>query len=232
MSTPLSGPRLPPTASGPPGRLVILCHGYGADGNDLISLGPHWQKLMPDAAFVAPNAPQPCAMGGTGYQWFPITRTDPTETERGVTVATPVLEEFIKAELSHYQLTQDRLALVGFSQGTMMALHIGLRGDINPAAIVGFSGTLTGGETLGDTIKSRPPVLLVHGDADNMIPPTAMYSAAQTMGRVGLGVQWHISQGVGHGIGPDGLSLAGHFLSDAFAGRFKGMQSGEAVPDA
>lgn len=218
MTLQLNGPRLP-AASGKADRLVIFCHGYGADGNDLIDLGRHWQRLMPTAAFASPHAPERCAMSPMGYQWFPITRMQPDEMVRGVGRAAPILNAFIDSELARLGLDGSRLALVGFSQGTMMSLHVGLRRLTPPAAIVGFSGALPGPESLPDEIAARPPVLLTHGDADDMIPVQAMFLAANGLGAAGVAVRWHVSRGVGHGIGPDSLDLAGQFLSDAFAGR-------------
>jgi len=211
----LSGPRLPP-ARGRATHLVVLCHGYGSDGNDLIGLAPHWQSLLPTVAFVAPNAPERCAGAPMGYQWFPISRLDPHEAERGVESAAPSLEAFLDAELQRLELGRDRLALVGFSQGTMMSLHVGLRGAQQPAAIVGFSGMLAGVPSqLG---PEAPPVLLVHGDSDQMIPPEALFAAAGALGRAGVTVQWHLSAGLGHSIDPDGLALGGIFLAMAFRG--------------
>ena len=218
MTLQLNGPRLP-AASGKADRLVIFCHGYGADGNDLIALGRHWQRLLPTAAFASPHAPEPCAGNPMGYQWFAITRLQPDEMLRGVERAAPVLSAFIDNELARLDLDASRLALVGFSQGTMMSLHVGLRRAVAPAAIVGFSGALPGAEKLPAEIKSRPPVLLVHGDADDMIPVQAIQIAANGLGAAGVAVRWHISRGVGHGIAPDGLELAGRFLADAFAGK-------------
>src|SRR5271169_1658734 len=122
----LSGPRLPP-ARGNATHLVVLCHGYGSDGNDLIGLAPYWQRLLPSAAFVAPNAPERCAGAPMGYQWFAISRLDPEETRKGVESATASLDGFLDAELARLNLPGERLALVGFSQGTMMSLHAGLR---------------------------------------------------------------------------------------------------------
>src|ERR1051325_11393420 len=134
----LTGPRLPP-ARGSATHLVVLCHGYGADGNDLIGLARLWQRLLPTVAFAAPNAPEPCAGSPMGYQWFPISRLDPHEMQRGVQSAAPALDGFIDAELKRLDLPAERLALVGFSQGTMMSLQVGLRRAIKPAAIVGYS---------------------------------------------------------------------------------------------
>jgi phospholipase/carboxylesterase len=211
----LSGPRLPPQ-HGKATHLIVLCHGYGADGNDLIGLAPHWRRALPGAAFAAPNAPEPCP--GAGYQWFPISRIDPEEMHKGVVAAAGVLEAFIKEELVRLALSPDRLALVGFSQGTMMALHVGLRGALRPTAIVGFSGLLTGPLS---SLKGTPPVLLAHGDADGLIPPQALFVTAAALGAAGLAVQWHLSPGLGHGIDASETEIAGRFLSLAFGGRLK-----------
>jgi phospholipase/carboxylesterase len=228
MSVQISGPRLP-AATGKADSLVIFCHGYGADGNDLIGLGQHWQRLLPTTAFSSPHAPERCQMSPMGYQWFPISRLDPQEMLRGVESAAPVLEAYIDAELSRLQVSPSRLALVGFSQGTMMSLHVGLRRKVAPAAIVGFSGVLPGAERLPAEMTCRPPVLLIHGDADEMIPVQAIHAAANGLGAAGIRTQWHISRGIGHGIGPDGLDIAGQFLADAFAGRHAGASDSGPV---
>ncbi|MEI9995940.1 MAG: alpha/beta fold hydrolase [Rhizomicrobium sp.] len=213
----LSGPRLPPTR-GAATHLVVLCHGYGADGNDLIGLAPHWQRLLPTASFVAPNAPERCAGAPTGYQWFPITRLDPGEMQRGVESAAGQLDAFLDAELARLELPPERLALVGFSQGTMMALQVGLRRPVKPAAIVGYSGMLARGTEMEALPPDTPPILLAHGDADQMIPPEAMLASAMMLGRAGAAVQWHIAPGLGHGIDQKGLEMGGAFLTQAFRG--------------
>jgi len=212
----LSGPRLMPK-SGQATHLVVLCHGYGADGNDLIGLAPHWQRMMPTVAFVAPNAPQPCP--GAGFQWFPIARLDPEEMHKGVESAASGLEAFVKAELARNGLAPDRLAFVGFSQGTMMSLHVGLRGSIRPAAIVGFSGLLTGVPPRPE--GNVPAVLLAHGAADPLIPTEALFMTAGALGASGFCVQWHVSPGLEHGIDSAGIEIAGQFLAMAFHGRLK-----------
>jgi phospholipase/carboxylesterase len=148
----LNGPRLAPHSRGPARQLVVFLHGYGADGNDLIELGRVWQAAMPDAAFVSPHAPEPCGQAPTGRQWFSLTFRDPNERWIGVNKAAPALERFIDAELGRHQLPPSALALVGFSQGTMMALHVGLRRAAAPAAIVGYSGLLV----LPDGAEARP----------------------------------------------------------------------------
>ncbi len=159
-------------------------------------------------------------MAGAGFQWFPLTRLDPQETARGVAKAAPVLNEYLDAELERLNLPHDRLALVGFSQGTMMALHAGLRRDVAPAAIIGYSGMLSAPEQT-PLSSGGPPILLVHGASDEVIPDLALFLSAGALGAAGYGVQWHRVPGLGHGIDPSGLALAGLFLQGAFAGRFK-----------
>ncbi|HEY4077704.1 MAG TPA: hypothetical protein VGM26_12320 [Rhizomicrobium sp.] len=203
-------------ARGPATHLVVLVHGYGADGNDLIDLAAHWQAVLPTVAFAAPNAPSRVP-GAPGYQWFPISRIDPHEMRKGVEVAGPALDEYLDAELARLALSPDRLALAGFSQGTMMSLHVGLRRAVKPAAIVGFSGLLAGMPPDTDF----PPILLTHGDSDTVIPPQAMFLAAGQLGLAGATVQWHLARGMGHGIDPEGLFMAGQFLALAFGGRLK-----------
>jgi phospholipase/carboxylesterase len=218
MARPLSGPRLPP-ARGKATHLVVLCHGYGADGNDLIGLAPHWQRLLPTVAFVAPNAPEPCQGAPMGYQWFPISRMDPAEIRKGVESAAGLLNAFVDSELQRLEVPHERLAFVGFSQGTMMSLHVGLRRPVKPAGIVGFSGTLAGEAPKAG--PDSPPILLVHGDSDPMIPVDALFASAQGLAASGASVQWHVSPRLGHSIDEMGLLLGGNFLAMAFRGLLK-----------
>jgi phospholipase/carboxylesterase len=216
----LDGPRLEPR-SGTARQLVVFVHGYGADGNDLIDIGRAWQGLLPDAAFVSPHAPRPCGQAPMGREWFPLTFRDPDERWTGVNAAAPGLNAFLDAELQRGKLPPSALALVGFSQGTMMALHVGLRRAVAPMAIVGYSGMLVVPDTVdpdrfAGEIRSRPPVLLVHGDADQLIPVQALMHAAQGLAALEVPVQWHISEGVAHGIDQEGLRHGGEFLSRAF----------------
>ena len=170
--------------------------------------------------FVAPNAPQPVPGAPNGYQWFPITRLDPQETNRGVESAAPVLDAFIDQEIARYGLTPGDVALVGFSQGTMMALHCGLRRAPSLAGILGYSGAMPSRMTLKDQIRSRPPIQLVHGDRDDVLPLGMMFDAAQGLCDAGASCQWHISPGIPHGIGPDGLEIGGRFLGKVFSGAY------------
>ena len=223
MAVELDGPRLSPR-SGSARQLVVFLHGYGADGNDLIELGRVWQQILPQAAFVSPHAPEPCGQAPVGRQWFALTFRDPNERWVGANKAAPVLERFLDAELARHQLPPSALALVGFSQGTMMALHVGLRRAVPPAAIVGYSGLLVlppdgNPETLAADIRSRPPVLLVHGDQDELIPVQALFQGTQALAAMGVPVEWHVSAGVGHGIDQEGLRHGGEFLARAFSGK-------------
>ena len=210
----LSGPHLSPK-SGKATALVVLLHGYGSDGNDLISLAEPLSQLLPGAAFVAPNAPVPCP--GAGFMWFPIAELDPHVMHKGVAATAPSLLTFIESELQRLALGADRLALIGFSQGTMLALHLGLS-HLKPAAVVGFSGVLTG-EGPNKVPEQLPPYFLAHGTADEVIPPDALFVTARTLGAIGARVQWHLSAGIGHGIDDNALALAGNFLRLAFDGR-------------
>jgi phospholipase/carboxylesterase len=217
----LDGPSLEPR-SGTAKQLVVFLHGYGADGNDLIDIGRAWQGLLPDAAFVSPHAPLPCGQAPMGREWFPLTFRNPDERWNGVNAAAPGLDAFLDAELKRRNLPPQALALVGFSQGTMMALHVGLRRAVLPAAIVGYSGMLimpgdAMSEAFAAEIKSRPPVLLIHGDEDQMIPVAAVTHSAQGLAALEVPTEWHISPGVGHGIDQEGLRHGGEFLAKQFA---------------
>ena len=218
----LDGPRLPPL-SGVARQLVVFLHGYGADGRDLIDIGEDWRAILPDAAFASPHAPEPCDGAPMGRQWFPLTMRDPHERWTGVVGARPALDAFLDAELRRWNLADANLALVGFSQGTMMALHTGLRRAASPAAVVGFSGMLVGPEHLAQEATAAPPVLLVHGDQDPVIPVQALFMAAEGLAKARLPCQWHLSFGVEHGIDGDGLRHAGQFLAQAFTGRTPGF---------
>src|SRR5271154_4145018 len=225
MAAELDGPRLAPH-SGTARQLVVFLHGYGADGNDLIDIGRAWQQYLPHAAFVSPHAPEPCGQAPVGRQWFSLTFRDPNERWLGVNKAAPLLNRFLDAELARHQLPPSALALVGFSQGTMMSLHVGLRRATPPAAIVGYSGLLVTPpdsdleagslEVMAAEIKARPPVLLVHGDRDDLIPPQELFQAMQGLAALEVPVEWHLSAGIGHGIDAEGLRHGGEFLARRF----------------
>jgi phospholipase/carboxylesterase len=214
MASTLDGPRIPPK-SRMAKQLIVFLHGYGADGNDLIALGKQWQSLMPDAAFVSPHAPQPCAQAPSGRQWFPLTMRDPEERWVGVNQAQPGLDAFLDAELARHGLDESKLILVGFSQGTMLALHVGLRRKKAPAGILGYSGVLVGPEHLAERGQSGnpPPVLLVHGNQDDVIPADALFLSAEQLAQANMACQWHLSSGIGHGIDGGGVMHGALFVA-------------------
>lgn len=211
----IDGPRIPPARGGKPEALIVLLHGYGSNGEDLAGLAPYWAKALPGAQFLSPNAPEPVPGVPGGYQWFGLGGRDPAGREAGAKRAAETVDRFLDRELTRYGLDESRLVLVGFSQGTMMALQVGLRRKAKVAGILGFSGMLVGGERLKDEVKAAPPILLIHGDQDDMIPVSAMLEAARQLSEAGFGAQWHVSEGIPHSIGPDGLELGGAFLKMA-----------------
>jgi len=214
----LSGPSHPPAAGGKPRRLVILLHGLGADGNDLIGLAPYWARLLPGAEFLSPNAPFPCDMAPYGYQWFSSQDRSPEAVLGGVRAAAPILDAFIGEALERRGLTSSELALVGFSQGTMMSLFVGLRRTEPVAGIVGFSGRLLAPELLASELRSRPPILLVHGTEDPLVPYSSLGAAETALKAAGVPVETVTSVGIGHSIDDQGLRRGGQFLKDVLSG--------------
>jgi phospholipase/carboxylesterase len=197
--------------------LVIFVHGYGADGSDLLGLADPLAPHLPDTAFVAPDAPERCTGNPFGFQWFPIPWLDGSseaESAAGLARSAAKFDAFLDEMLQAEGLTPDRLALIGFSQGTMMSLHVAPRRAAPIAALVGFSGRLLAPERLGDEVVSRPPVLLIHGDADPVVPVQSLPEAADALVQAGFEVYAQVSKGTAHGIAPDGLSLALSFLKE------------------
>jgi phospholipase/carboxylesterase len=213
----LSGPRLPPRLPGPPRQLVVLLHGVGADGNDLIGLAPALAQRLPHAAFVAPDAPEPCDMAPFGRQWFSLRDRRPAALLAGVQACAPVLDALLDAELRRHQLGPHQLALVGFSQGTMLALYLALRRAPALAAVLGYSGALLGAERLPAEILAKPPVFLVHGDADEIVPVAALHAAVQGLQAAEVPVQWSVRRGLPHGVDPETIPHGAAFLAAAFA---------------
>lgn len=207
-----------PAAGGVAKNLVIFLHGYGADGNDLIGLGQEWSSVLTDTAFVSPHAPEACGMAPVGRQWFELTMRDPGEYARGVARAAPELNAFIDAEMARHGVSEAQTALVGFSQGTMMALHAGPQRPGRLAGILGYSGLLADPAALKAPGIKKPPVLLIHGDRDDLISVQALFAAVSGLGEAEIPVEWHVSEGIGHGIGPDGLSAGLRFLKGALPG--------------
>ncbi len=197
--------------------MVVFLHGYGADGADLLGLADPLAEHMPVTAFHAPDAPEQSVVNPMGFQWFPIPwldGSDPAAADEAMDRAVADLDAYLDAVLAEERLPADRMVVVGFSQGTMMALHVGLRRETEVAGIVGFSGRLLRPEALEDEISVRPPVLLIHGDRDDVVPPASLPAAAEALQAAGVDVFAHVSKGTAHGIAPDGLSVALAFMRD------------------
>lgn len=211
--TMLNGPELP-ARSGITKRLVIFLHGLGADGNDLLSLAPMLE--LEDTHFSSPNAPFPCDMAPYGYQWFSLLDRDPTRILPEIRLAEPILNAFIDTQMKKLNLMPKDVALIGFSQGSMMSLHTAPRRTEPIAGVVGISGALFGAELLISEIKSRPPICLIHGTHDDVVPFVAMGAAETTLQRNHVPVETHPRPRLGHGIDEEGITIAATFLKRVF----------------
>ena len=202
-----------PADGGAPEWLVVMLHGVGADGADLIGLAPILAGGMTNALFLAPDGPEPCDMAPMGRQWFSLARRDPGALDAGVRRASVDVAGFVAGELDKAGLGADRLILLGFSQGAMTALHLALRGAEGPAAaVVALSGMLLCAHTLADEIRHRPPVLICHGDADMVVPVSAAGHAGDLLQAAGVPVERHIVAGLGHGVDDRVIAFIQAFL--------------------
>lgn len=212
----LTGPEAMPLSGGPARQLIVLLHGVGADGADLAGLIPYVAPALPDAAFIAPDGPEPCDMAPYGRQWFSLADRSVPALAAGVRAVASLLDAFLDQQLARFGLTDGQLALVGFSQGTMTALHVAPRRAAAMAAVVGFSGAVVAPEALADELRSRPRVLLIHGDADEVVNPACLPQAEQSLAAFGVPVLTESRPGLGHSIDGPGLGLAVAFLRQAF----------------
>ena len=212
----LSGPEFGPASGGKPKQLVILCHGLGADGNDLIGLAPHYAKVLPNAIFVSPNAPFQCDMSPFGYQWFSLQERTEEAMLAGAQKAQPILDAFIDQQLAKYKLTERNLALVGFSQGTMVSIFTVPRRKIPVAGVVAYSGRLIGNDLMAQEIRCNPPMVMINGDQDELVPVTLQPAAVETLRALGVKIEGHIRPGLGHSIDDVGIKIAQDFLSALF----------------
>ncbi|USG61038.1 alpha/beta hydrolase [Sneathiella marina] len=227
----IDGPRLRPLSGSPAKNLVILLHGYGADGDDLIGLAQYWQSDFPDTAFVAPNAPEPCELSPFGRQWFSLERYDPDLQRRdpaagaevfasmieGAQKAQRVVDQFIAKETEAHSLSLSETILVGFSQGTMVSLYTGLREQVAPAGILGYSGALVGDSKLNEELNCRPPICLIHGEEDEIVPFPALARATKMLTDLNIDVTAHSCPGLGHGIDERGLKIGQSFVKEVFS---------------
>ena len=212
----LDGPRWGPASKATPRQLVVLCHGLGADGHDLIDLAPSWAHAVPDALFVSVNAPE-THYSGFGRQWWAVGDRNPGEQEAGVRRAAAALGPFIDAELARLGLPSDAYALMGFSQGAMTVLFTGLRRTTAPRAILAYSGALIAPETLAAELANRAPVLLVHGESDDVVPAFRSRDAETALIAAGVPVESMFVPRLGHGIDDTGISMGALALQRGFA---------------
>lgn len=212
----LSGPIVKPASGGKAKSAIMFLHGLGSDGENLIGLAPYMAQNFPDTVFISPNAPFQFDMYPVGYQWFSLADRDPAKMLAGVKTAQPILDQFIDEILAEYNLSDDKLGLVGFSQGTMTSLYTAIRRPKKIAGIVGFSGALIGAELLASEAKSKPDICLIHGEEDDVVPVAAMAHAERALKSAGFKIETHARPHLPHSIDPEGIEIASHFLKSRF----------------
>ena len=211
----LIGPEAEPASGGPAKQLILFVHGYGADGNDLISLTQYFAHVAPDAAFFSPNAPYRCDGSPYGYQWYDVWMQDRDERLGAIRSTAAIFDNFIDQQLDRRGLTEVSLVLIGFSQGTMMSLFTAPRREKAVAGIVGYSGRMEAPDLLKRDIKSKPPVVLIHGDSDELLAVSEMETAAAALKECGVGIDTHVRPGLGHGIDEQGIRIGLEFVKNA-----------------
>ena len=208
----LSGPEAAPASGGPAKQLIIFVHGYGANGEDLISLSRYYAQVSPDAAFISPDAPYRCDGAPMGFQWYDVWMKDPAERLAAIRSSGEIFDNFVAGQLARHGLSEDKLVLIGFSQGTMMSLFTAPRRENAIAGIVGYSGRMESPDTLKAEIRSKPPVVMVHGDSDELLAVSEMETAAATLRDCGVEIDTHIRPGLGHGIDEEGIRVGLAFV--------------------
>ncbi len=196
-----------------PESMVILLHGLGANGMDLLGLARYWERALPKTIFLSPDAPFACDMAPVGFQWFSLQDWSPQSMLKGVEAAAPIVEEYIAAMTAKYDIAPEKVALAGFSQGTMMSLYVAPRLPFRIAGVLGYSGALIGGEGLVGPAIQKVPVHLIHGDDDTVVPIEAYHASKDALESVGFDVSGGMTSGLGHGIDDDGIESGAAFLS-------------------
>lgn len=210
----LAGPSFGPAAGGKAERLVVLLHGWGANGNDLIGLAPHYARILPTTRFLSPDAPYPCDANPAGLQWFSFSDNSAEQMLAGARLAASLVAAFIDEQQAALGLSDAETALIGFSQGAMLSLHLALRGKRQFAGVVAYSGLLISAETLQEELTGRPPVLLVHGEQDPVLPAKASEVAQQFLAANKVPSRLILRPGLQHGIDEEGLRQGQAFLKD------------------
>ena len=208
----LSGPEAAPASGGPAKQLIIFVHGYGANGEDLISLSRYYAQVAPDAVFISPDAPYRCDGAPMGFQWYDVWMKNPAERLAAIRSTGEIFDNFVTGQLARHGLSEDKLVLIGFSQGTMMSLFTAPRRENAIAGIVGYSGRMESADTLKAEIRSKPPVVMVHGDSDELLAVSEMETAAATLRDCGVEIDTHIRPGLGHGIDEEGIRVGLAFV--------------------
>lgn len=212
-----------PANGGVPKQIIVLLHGYGSNGQDLISLAPYWAASAPDTVFISPDAPFPCELG-IGYQWFSLGRSledvgTPVKNYgdflEGAETAHKVLDNYLDKLLKAYELTADKMMLIGFSQGTMMSLYTGLRRKESLAGILGYSGALLGLDDVDN--QNKPPVRLIHGENDSVVPVSAYRDAIEKLSKKGYSVSGHTTSNLDHSIDEEGINSGAKFILECFS---------------
>ncbi len=201
-----------PLSKNKPKQIIVLCHGYGGDGRDISSLAVHWQRFLPDAIFLCPNAPEVCSVNPQGYQWFDLTTEEEGIILEKSLIAEEKLNTFLDQALNNFQLETSNLALVGFSQGSMMGIQVGLKKKEEINCLIGYSGKIINKKHLSDNINSKPKIFLMHGTNDTIVPPTHLLEAKEYLNKCGIKIKTKLFKNCEHKIPVEGSSLGLGFL--------------------
>ena len=212
----LHGPSVAPASGKAPKQLIIFCHGVGSNGQDLIGLSPYFAKVLPDAQFISPNGPEAFDMDSSGYQWFSLNNTEPASRLEGTQAAAPILDAFIDQQIAIHSLAAKDVALVGFSQGSMMSIYVGVRRLEQLGGILAYSGAVIAPELVASELKSQPPVLMVHGTIDDVVPVAALYEGVSALQASGVQARGEVVPDLGHSLNDKCIMEGMDFLAECF----------------